>query len=309
MALPIANAGVGGADIPYADWIVPGGASRALADGGSTPGTGGSSIASRQWTILDSIGSASLTGSTTATPSLDNIDANGDVRIMLVVTDDLGAISETNPFLAPQSAFVVVKATSRYSALPKSAIGERDYIANDRAVVDEVDSLRGEAWLEIGGGASGSLSNKVTATQFATTSPDVTLVTDYGFKFRGEFVNVVAAGDVADIELWMSPTANIVADGTKITGITVDATCSAVLTGYIRIVEAGVSVSLDAEHKKKGATVPAEVVPDVDCAIAYAFSNARFAWVINPAGAGTWTAGSTSTKQRAKFWRQIGKQT
>ena len=593
MALPIAQAGVGGAVIPYATWA--GVTTRALADGISTPGTGGASIAGWQWTLLDApVGSAaSISNSTTSTPTLIGIDLAGDYRIMLVVTDDIGGISEANPFLAPQTAFVIVSATTRYAALKKQAIGERDYIEHGRTLVDEVDSLRGNlapyktawvsptagdatangtpgnpynttsavaegytspieqalavldaivpanaseemapltihlmpgtyaainlsiqtacpvkfihhghvvvgtgsltadectwtrqliaktySWLattrqtfwvepdvadggifmltgsivlsdgsggihnnlvmrnayfvnislsgqtgvcsvqlddcnmrttgsiviavassyvkarnstflgpitlasgyvdaercsfyddvtvgqttgkflacdfgtpgfnfsgpsgsarfdahslqtfralawtfvgnaserdvimdsalyEIAGGAASSLSNKVTATQFTNTSDSFLLQEDDAFIIRPTFDVVVAPGDEAELSLYMCDSATIVATGVKITSVSVDATCRVHAEIYVRCDNVSASVVFDAKWFKKGATVPATLVPDNDLVLFPSTADVRFAWVLTPAGAGTWTAGSTATFERAKIHRLLGK--
>lgn len=144
MALPIADAGSAGADIAYATWV--GVTTRALADGGSTAGTGGSSIVSRQWTLISkpSGSAAALTGATTSTPTLTGIDRAGNYLVMLVVTDNLSAVSESDPFEAPASAFVCVRATTRYGALFKQAEGQRGYIAEVHGLVDAVDEAIGD---------------------------------------------------------------------------------------------------------------------------------------------------------------------
>ena len=177
MALPIADAGTGGADIPYPNWLVT--TTRSLSDGGSTPGTGAVSISSRQWTLISkpSGSAASLTGSTTATPTLIDIDMAGNYLVMLVVTDNLGAVSETDQFEAPASAFVVVRATTQYGALYSHANAQRDHIDEIHHNIDRIDNLfrptSRVAWIQAHDGdadANGSPSNPFNPVSAAANS-------------------------------------------------------------------------------------------------------------------------------------------
>ncbi len=177
MALPIANAGTGGAVIPHATWA--GITTRALADGGSTPGTGAVSISSRQWTIISRPdgSTASLTGSTTSTPTLTGIDKAGNYLIMLVVTDNLGGVSETDQFEAPETAFVVVRATTQYGAIYIHANGQREYIDEIHHNLGRIDDLfrpmSRVAWIQAHDGdenANGSPSSPFNPVSAAANS-------------------------------------------------------------------------------------------------------------------------------------------
>lgn len=112
--------------------------------GSGTAGSGGSTITAYSWSIVDGPAGhgASLTGATTATPTLTNIDTWGNYRILLVVTDDAStpnvSVSRTAPDIqsdgtvlpaAPESAFVTVRVKSTGREIQKPAQGERDHKA------------------------------------------------------------------------------------------------------------------------------------------------------------------------------------
>ncbi len=173
----------------------------------------------------------------------------------------------------------------------------------------ERDVTFDSAFYEIEGGSGSAISNVATATQYTNTSDVFDFADDDLYLVRGEFtVGAVAVGDVADLSLYICDTANIVADGVKLASITVDAACSVIAKAEVRCTSTGNYLSYDAVFFKKGPTVPAEGVVDCEVDLAFAgITGVRFAWVLTPAGAGTWTAGSTATLNKTKIHRLIGK--
>lgn len=175
----------------------------------------------------------------------------------------------------------------------------------------ERDVTFDSAFYEIAGGTGTAISNVATATQFTNTSDTFDFADDDLYLIRGEFdVGPVAVGDQADLSLYICDTANIVADGVKLASVTVGAACSVIAKAEVRCTSTGNYLSYDAAFFKKGPTVPAELVPDCEVDLAFTgITGVRFAWVLTPAGAGTWTAGSTATLSRTKIHRLIGKYT
>ncbi len=100
-------------------------------------------IATYTWTLLAKpVGSAAvLVDPLTSTPDLTP-DLPGDYLCFLVVNDGTSD-SETDPLLAPQSAFSVVRVTTQYAALYKPAQGERiwDLLMNPN--LDVIDGMKG----------------------------------------------------------------------------------------------------------------------------------------------------------------------
>jgi hypothetical protein len=116
----------------------------------SIPGTGGISISTRAWSIVSkpsgstvrfADNGAGVPGqtSTLASPVLEQIDAWGNYRIFLVVTDNLAASSVTDPLLAPDSAFGVKRVTSTNLDLQKLASGERNWSTHAARWVQEIE--------------------------------------------------------------------------------------------------------------------------------------------------------------------------
>lgn len=140
MALPIAAAGGPYAVIPYAS--LP---TTQLLAGSGTPGTGAASIVSYLWTIIDQppTSAASLSSGVTQNPTLNGITVSGTVRVFLVVTDDDGNVSETDPAAAPDSAFADVAASTQYLDLIKPAASERNWTDNVNEWCDALDVLGG----------------------------------------------------------------------------------------------------------------------------------------------------------------------
>ena len=86
-------------------------ASVALDGTGSTPGSGASSITGYAWHKIDyAVGSTTaISNPAIGTPTLGPIDAYGNSLVFLVVTDNLGGVSETDWRKAPNSAFGLVR--------------------------------------------------------------------------------------------------------------------------------------------------------------------------------------------------------
>lgn len=140
MALPVANAG---SDQVIAFASLP---TTANLTGGGTPGTGGSSIVSYSWSLLEKpAGSSAALSSTTAqNPTLNAVDTWGNYRLLLVVTDDIAQVSESDELLAPNSAFVQVRVSGQYAGLQKPAPGERDWDSLYHDLVEEVETQRND---------------------------------------------------------------------------------------------------------------------------------------------------------------------
>lgn len=153
MAIPVAVVTYDDTSFEWAD--LPG--SRVFSAASSVPGTGASSIVGYQWYLISKppTSSASLTGDTTVSCTLTNIDVPGTYRVFCVVEDDEGASSFDNPrpvqdtnapyafSVPPMSAFGLIRALTRYASLPKLAYGEQEWLEDGYwPVVDEVDLLR-----------------------------------------------------------------------------------------------------------------------------------------------------------------------
>ena len=111
--------------------------------GTGTPGTGGTSITGYAWKVAgvppgSSVTTASLLNASTSTVTLTP-DVVGNYRLFLVVTDNVGNVSEDNPFLAPNAAFVQYRVELTNTGLEKGAPGDRNYAATTHAVVDYLE--------------------------------------------------------------------------------------------------------------------------------------------------------------------------
>jgi hypothetical protein len=131
-------------EIAYATWN--GGTTVALTGADSTVTAPATAIASYKWVLVQKPtgSSAALSADTIATPTLNGVDTAGTYRIMLVVTDNNSGGAETseNDLLkAPKTAFIKVRASTRYLGLLKPATGERDWTDGYHEVVDAVDAL------------------------------------------------------------------------------------------------------------------------------------------------------------------------
>jgi hypothetical protein len=139
MAIPVANAGT---DQTIAFGALPTTAS--LTGGGTDPDSG--TIVSYAWSILwKPAGSAAALSSASAqNPTLNGVDAAGTYLLFLVVTDSSAEVSESNPLLAPDGAFVAVYVTSANLALKYGAAGGRNYMTARNAWLTALDTLKGD---------------------------------------------------------------------------------------------------------------------------------------------------------------------
>lgn len=90
----------------------------------------GNATFSFSWTLLDAPSGhgASLSNSALQNPTLNSIDTWGNYRFFVIATNtSTSATSETDPILAPNSAFVTVRVNSTNRGLEKPAKGERDW--------------------------------------------------------------------------------------------------------------------------------------------------------------------------------------
>lgn len=140
MSLPLADAGGPYATITYASLPT----TQALT-GSGTPGTGAASIVSYSWTIIDQppTSAATLSSAVVQNPTLNGITVSGTIRVFLVVTDDLGNVSETDPAAAPDAAFADVAVSTQNLALIKPAASERNWTDNVNEWCDALDVVGG----------------------------------------------------------------------------------------------------------------------------------------------------------------------
>ena len=141
MAVPVA---VAGSDVTHAFSALP---QSPIFDGSGSLCDPGRAIVGYTWAIMDKpAGSAAvLLNGTTATPTLSGADLWGNFRLFLVVVDDAADVSEGNPLLAPDSAFVHVRVTGDLSGLEKLADGERNYNPKRNAYAQEIEDLYADA--------------------------------------------------------------------------------------------------------------------------------------------------------------------
>lgn len=139
MAKPVANAG---SDQTFAASALPTTAS--LSGSGTDPD--GGSITAYAWQVLDkpSGSSAALSSASAQNPTLNGLDTEGTYLLFLVVTDSGAELSEDDPTLAPDSAFVHVFVTSANLALKYGAAGGRNYMAARNAWLAALDELKGD---------------------------------------------------------------------------------------------------------------------------------------------------------------------
>ena len=86
---------------------------------------------------------ASLSSSTTQNPTLQNVsDIWGDLRLFLVATNPAtGETSETDPKIAPASAFCTLQIESAARSLRLPAIGSRDWYTALDTITNTLDTL------------------------------------------------------------------------------------------------------------------------------------------------------------------------
>lgn len=95
------------------------------------------------WSIVSDIGESgiNITNTTAQNPTVASIDTWGNYRLFLVVTNTAtGETSESDPLLAPDSAFMVIRVKSAQLDLEKPASGERNWFS---AAYDWVEQLEG----------------------------------------------------------------------------------------------------------------------------------------------------------------------
>lgn len=114
------------ADIAYASLTV---AQTQLNGSGSSAGSG-ASVTNYTWQLIykpPGSAAALADSGTDSQPYLNNIDKPGTYLVFLVVQNNLGTSSETNKFLAKDSAFLAIRAKTRYLALKIPAGHERNW--------------------------------------------------------------------------------------------------------------------------------------------------------------------------------------
>lgn len=141
MALPLADGGG-----PYANLAYSALPTTQVLSGSGTPGTGGTSISSYAWTIIDvpTGSAAALSSGTAQNPTLNGIDLPGTYRVKLVVTDDIGGVSESSTLEAPDLAFADVCVTTENLALEIPAASERNWKDKTAGWAAALDTLDGE---------------------------------------------------------------------------------------------------------------------------------------------------------------------
>lgn len=95
------------------------------------------------WSLLQkpSSSTASMNDSALQNPVLNGVDVFGNYRLFLIVTNtNSGETSETDPVLAPNSAFTHVRVKSLELALQKPASGERNWNALAYEWVDALEN-------------------------------------------------------------------------------------------------------------------------------------------------------------------------
>lgn len=211
MALPVANAG---ADVIIAEGALP--ASQAFSGVASTPGTGGAAITGWAWTLLDKpVGSAAaLADAATMTPTLNGIDTWGNYRLGLIVTDNLGAVSESNVLLAPDSAFVTFRVTAATTGLQKPAIGERNTGLLERAETQAVENVQKQL-------NNTGVADLADVSEATSTGPHLDHLMDGGYATQdglegGTALHVHPAGDIG-------PATTTVLGGVKLSDAPLDA--------------------------------------------------------------------------------------
>ncbi len=154
---------------------------------------------------------ASLSANNVSNPTLNNIDMWGNYRLFLVATNTAtGESSETDPLLAPSSAFTHVRITSEALGLQKPAAGERDWMAVAHKWVDELEDLgasltglTGFTWEIESGGATTSVPLPADGSK-----------TPRFKNIDGETRLVVSENTAELLELEIGIAANLVVDDT-----------------------------------------------------------------------------------------------
>ena len=155
----------------------------------STPGTGGVAIVGYAWTLIDIPATSLANWSSTVigTPDLQSLDTYGNYLGFLVVTDDVGGVSETDWRKAPSTAFALVQVPDDVDGtmLQLCAAGERNWYTADRDVTLYVEALK----VRIDNFVVQDLADVASPT---TTGPNLDFLTDGSYA-----TDTGAAGGVA----------------------------------------------------------------------------------------------------------------
>lgn len=138
MSLPVANAG------SYSNKAYGALPTTQALTGSGTPGTGGTSITAWLWALIDKpTGSAaSLSSTSVQNPTLNGIDLPGTYVLKLVVTDNLGAVSETDTMDCPDSAIATVTVTTEFAALEVPGYWQRNWKDQLTGWAEAIDDLK-----------------------------------------------------------------------------------------------------------------------------------------------------------------------
>lgn len=208
---PVANAG---AATVYAYGA---GANTTFAGGGSVDP--GRTIAAYAWAVLSEPAGSNVTFADTGTkqstlqnPQLVGVGASlvGDVVCSLVITDDLGATSETNWRKMPTSAFKIVAVTSRYGALRKLTKREKTWAALQAAWVDALDLVIGkiaDVWVSQGVIKANTISeftaaNGVSVDGVALKDGSATMTPLTGQVKSNNYTSVGVTGNPGEISFY-----------------------------------------------------------------------------------------------------------
>lgn len=111
--------------------------------GAGTDSEDGSPNFTFSWTLLKkpSTATSTLSDSALQNPVLNDVDVFGNYRLFLIITNtNTGQTSETDPVLAPNSAFVHVRVKSLELGLQKIAGGERNWDSLAHEWVDAIEN-------------------------------------------------------------------------------------------------------------------------------------------------------------------------
>lgn len=113
--------------------------------GAATDSADPGAVFSFSWSVLSPLSgqTASVTDPASASTALDNIAAIwGDVRLFLIATNTgTGQTSESDPRLAPDSAFITLRVTSADKSLTRPATGSRNWQSSLNAALQALEDL------------------------------------------------------------------------------------------------------------------------------------------------------------------------
>lgn len=192
--------------------------------GSGTPGTGGTTITGYHWYIVaqpatsnsadKAVWSSPITGTNgfeanTQAATIQNIKNPGTYRCMLVVTDDTGADSETDPLLAPSSAFVHIRVPTQNATLIKPAMGERNWTYSLDNWADQIDVNTGNissqtiiSHSDVSAATGADLD--VLVSNAKCTDPAVPANGDL-HKHSGDAVDAATTSENGVVRLWETP--------------------------------------------------------------------------------------------------------